>query len=528
MPQARRGWNMATSVALSGGGHRASLFGLGVLLYLADHEENKAVSSIASVSGGSITNGYLAKTIDFRTASSEEVREAMRPMAQILARQGTFMGPVKPKVVPMVVGNVVAAIAAFIHWPGTGDWRVLRLVAFLVVAGAISYACLGRSLITVAGRAYATLLAPSAVTALILPFILPGASGLGWTLLRLAGAVVLLLLWVEVVLRLRGPVCLHTFRATLFPEMGGKAPLASVGHEELAHVFCATELQTGDQVYLSPTFLYSYQLGVGAPHDLDLASAVQASASLPGAFPAQRQPTAPFNFAYPSATKPDPDDRAVPFPSQLVLVDGGVYDNMGDEWGQGYAPRADIWPDVEKHCAPPERLVVVQASGGKRFSPMAKPWFPAMSEVQAVSADKDVLYDQTTAQRRRGLVAQFQNAERTGKGLTGALVYISQSPYRVPDQMIGTPSREGAARAIDRLDKLGVSREEWKVLTRKSQGVKTTLAALGDVDSALLIWHAYVLAAVNLHVLLNFPIPDVLPTRAVVEQWLAGGTWAGA
>lgn len=519
---------MTTSIALSGGGHRASLFGLGVLLYLADHGENKRVSSIASVSGGSITNGYLAKTIDFRTASSGEVREALHPMAQILARQGTFMGTVKPKVVPMVAGNVVAAIAAFVRWPGTGDWRVLRLLAYLVVGGAISYACLGRSLITSAGRAYGTLLAPSAVTALILPFVLPGPQGLGWTLLRLAGAVVLLLLWVEMVLRLRGPLCRHTFRATLFPEEGGKAPLAGVAHDDLAHVFCATELQTGDQVYFSPTFLYSYQLGVGTPHGLDLASAVQASASLPGAFPAQRQPTAPFDFTYPSPTKPDPDDRAVPFPSHLVLVDGGVYDNMGDEWGQGYAPRAAVWPDVDKHCAAPERLVVVQASGGKRFSPMAKPWFPAMSEVQAVNADKDVLYDQTTAQRRRGLVAQFQNAERTGEGLTGALVYISQSPYRVPDQMVKTPSGARAATAIARLDALGVTRDEWKVLTRKSQGVKTTLAALGDDDSALLIWHAYVLAAVNLHVLLDFPIPDVLPTRGVVQQWLAGGVWAGA
>jgi hypothetical protein len=201
---------------------------------------------------------------------------------------------------------------------------------------------------------------------------------------------------------------------------------------------------------------------------------------------------------------------------------------MGDEWGQGYARRAEIWPGLGDHCAPPERLIVVQASGGKRFSPLAKPWLPGMSELQAVNADKDVLYDQTTAQRRRSLVAQFQLAEKTGKGLTGALVYISQSPYRVPDQLLGTPAGERAQKAIARLDALGVSRDEWKRLARTSEGVKTTLAALGDDESALLIWHAYVLAAVNLHVLLGFPIPDALPTRDVVQRWLAGGTWAGA
>ena len=42
----------ALSVALSGGGHRAALFGLGVLMYLADAGKNRQVGSIVSVSGG--------------------------------------------------------------------------------------------------------------------------------------------------------------------------------------------------------------------------------------------------------------------------------------------------------------------------------------------------------------------------------------------------------------------------------------------------------------------------------------------
>jgi hypothetical protein len=44
-------------VALSGGGHRAALFALGVLWYPADAGKNRSVTSIASVSGGSLTNG---------------------------------------------------------------------------------------------------------------------------------------------------------------------------------------------------------------------------------------------------------------------------------------------------------------------------------------------------------------------------------------------------------------------------------------------------------------------------------------
>jgi hypothetical protein len=48
------------AVALSGGGHRATLFGLGVLLALVDRDLNERVSQIASVSGGSIANAFVA------------------------------------------------------------------------------------------------------------------------------------------------------------------------------------------------------------------------------------------------------------------------------------------------------------------------------------------------------------------------------------------------------------------------------------------------------------------------------------
>lgn len=50
------------AVSLSGGGYRASLFGLGTLLYLVDAGKNAEVCCISSVSGGSITNGYVAQS----------------------------------------------------------------------------------------------------------------------------------------------------------------------------------------------------------------------------------------------------------------------------------------------------------------------------------------------------------------------------------------------------------------------------------------------------------------------------------
>ena len=62
-------------VAISGGGHRAALFGLGSLMYLADAEKSREVVSIASASGGSITNGYVALRADYAHCDGEAFQE---------------------------------------------------------------------------------------------------------------------------------------------------------------------------------------------------------------------------------------------------------------------------------------------------------------------------------------------------------------------------------------------------------------------------------------------------------------------
>src|SRR5690348_14697371 len=66
-------------VALSGGGHRASVWAAGLLLYLADAGRNGDVGVIASVSGGSITNGVVAQEMDYRQARADEVRSGLGP-----------------------------------------------------------------------------------------------------------------------------------------------------------------------------------------------------------------------------------------------------------------------------------------------------------------------------------------------------------------------------------------------------------------------------------------------------------------
>jgi hypothetical protein len=78
------------AVALSGGGHRAALFGLGVLMYLVDAGANAKVSSVSSVSGGSLTNGYVAQTLDYRSATPGLFGPVAARVASQIARRGTL------------------------------------------------------------------------------------------------------------------------------------------------------------------------------------------------------------------------------------------------------------------------------------------------------------------------------------------------------------------------------------------------------------------------------------------------------
>jgi hypothetical protein len=50
-------------VALSGGGTRAAAFSLGVLMYLFDAGLGDRLRQVSSVSGGSVTNGFLANLL---------------------------------------------------------------------------------------------------------------------------------------------------------------------------------------------------------------------------------------------------------------------------------------------------------------------------------------------------------------------------------------------------------------------------------------------------------------------------------
>lgn len=438
------------AVALSGGGHRACIFGLGVLLYLADAGRCSQLTSVASVSGGSLANGALAQDLDIQTADSAAVEASVGRVARQIAQRGTLFAV-------------------------RSTWLYLVALALLTLA------------------------------VLMVPWFLPIATA-AQVLILVAG-----LLVVSWVAGERGRVCGHALGKTLFSEGGHPKRLADV-HLGADHVICATDLHAGEDVYFSGGFVYSYRFGLGDPGDLPLHTAVQASAAFPGAFPATWLRLSPFAFqgAQPEAEKA----------TRLALHDGGVYDNMGDQWAQGLAKRSGLRPDAGFQLA--DELVVASASAGLGWGSVMSLRLPLVGEIFTLLRDKSVLYDNGNSVRRQQLVARFDLADRQHRGLRGALVHIPQSPFDVPDKFVGAAADwpERARRAEDaRATLIGDAedggetlRREWRADCDANAAVHTTLRKLGPAVTARLLHQAYVLAMVNLHVILNYPLLP-LPDR---------------
>jgi predicted acylesterase/phospholipase RssA len=510
------------SVALSGGGHRATLFGLGVLLYLVDVGRNADVTSIASVSGGSIANGYLAQHASYRRADTEEIHRVARQLASTIANEGSLMGPpfsgfvLALTTVLLIAGWIVMGLDA-----GTGIRAGVGSV--LAVLAGVALAAPFRGWLP---RTYIVLVGITLFWALGGPWLLaiPAA-------IRFLVTLVALAVWIWLIAARRSRVCEWAYEHTFF-RRDGCAALLRETDGELDHVLCATELQSSEQLYFARDFVYGYRYGLGAPGDMTLARAVQASACLPFAFSPRWLGRSTFRFTFPRDDVPPAEDRAGET-RFVVLTDGGVYDNMGDEWALGFSGRTKPWPALAARDRQPTAAIVVNASAGKGWQAFARSVIPGWGELSGMLRIKDVLYDQTTAPRRRALVAAFNQAaaaeaaaKRDGDedakariGLGGALVDIGQSPFDVARAFAKAPAwSDRARRAAAALEELGDTEEAWDAQRRESAGIGTVLSRLGPNLSARLLRHAYVLAAVNLSVILDLPLPRPLPGIEVFEE----------
>jgi predicted acylesterase/phospholipase RssA len=430
----------SVALALSGGGHRATLFTLGALMYVVDAGRARDTSSIASVSGGSLTNGFLAQTLDFQTTDSAAFeRNVVAPLAGQIAQRGTL----------------------FVPW-------LSKLYLLLLAAG---------------------------LPAAFLPIWCLQA-GLGWRVLAVFG---LLMVWGWIAGK-RGWICGQAFRSTLFAP-GGKTTRLQDIETKVSHVICSTELRTAQSVYFAGDFVYAFAFGPGEPGGMPLYQAVQASAAFPGGFPPARIDARRHKFQGPLSKKETRRDV-----KDLILTDGGVYDNMGDQWARGFRQRAAVWPWLAKQTQP-DQLVVVNASARVPWSPFRRGRIPLLGELLAFMRVTDIMYINTTNVRRQDIVRSYDPADPDRPcELPGVLVQIAQSPFDVATGFAGSRAPAVAARAAAVIAALGVdTRATWSEIARQNSEVATTLSKLRTEVSARLLYQGYVTAMCNLHVVFGDP-----------------------
>ncbi|HEV2061074.1 MAG TPA: patatin-like phospholipase family protein [Solirubrobacteraceae bacterium] len=170
-------------------------------------------------------------------------------------------------------------------------------------------------------------------------------------------------------------------------------------------VLTSTDLCTGRAFRVSRDFIGSYDFGYQpAPEALSLGQAVAASAAVPVLFPPVYLPTAGLGL------------RAAP--EVLSLVDGGVYDNLGLEWFQGWKSGR---PATAREV---DFLIVVDASG-----PLVKQ-HATLGGLRAVNRGRQIQYTQTRATRIRWFVEELIAGRMHG---TYLISKYDPSGFRHPD-----------------------------------------------------------------------------------------------
>jgi NTE family protein len=167
----------------------------------------------------------------------------------------------------------------------------------------------------------------------------------------------------------------------------------SAGLEDLPDrprfVINATNIQTGSLWRFSKPYMADYQVGMIRNPDVELAVAVAASSAFPPVLSPLRLKVDAASF--------DPDGRGPlhnpPYTTDVVLSDGGVYDNLGLE---------TAWKRY--------RTILV-SDGGGQMAPQPEPEHDWPRHALRVNG---VIDNQVRDLRKRQVVAGFENGDRDG------------------------------------------------------------------------------------------------------------------
>lgn len=322
------------AIALSGGGHRATLATLGALMAVVDRGLGPKIIQVASVSGGSITNAYVAQRCRLEKLGPGELDDVAAELAATIIRKGVL----------------------------TKRWIALPLVLALVAGGVFRY------LITPSNNAAIAV----GIVTLLVTLILSGQI-VEWLLDR------------------------RYFRRNDTPgkrSSGSRARLASLSGTQVDHVLCMTDLVLGLPVYassqhggmmwrrlqlkvsqLSHPSIQTFDIG-----QLSIATLVRASAAFPG--------IPPLRLRMPD----DPQIESVAESPRLAfLADGGLWNNLGTHVirEDGFIGSHSVWDrGVLRPYGPAPRNIPLLCFNGSAPHQPSRTW---MLQIPGVALLKSLL-----------------------------------------------------------------------------------------------------------------------------------------
>jgi predicted acylesterase/phospholipase RssA len=446
----RAGLSPLLGVALSGGGVRASLFALGALTYLVDSKESERVTEISSVSGGSITNGFIAQRCDFQSVKPLEFDRH----ASELAKAITY---------GLVSKRFVIATYGFLG---------ISVIAVIVV----------------------------------IHFLWPFSLAIWFDVVLVALFGILLLL--------RGLLLAYLFQRQLFgtsdhPTLRSiKSKVAHIFCATDLNASMPVYFTNAGRHFYSPAWGRAEPERAGQTR---VADAVRASAAFPGGIPPMRLDVHDFDVS-PTPLEKLQQWQQLAFgnvgkkpPSVLYLADGGIWNNLGTDW---FEPSTRLRVSTAADWHPQaEQLLVVDASAPTAVKPLLTGfWFPFVAEALSLFRVWLVLYASTVDARVENLRSRASepDAERSmrqkrpflvrlidpvwGGVSLGQLVWLGD-----PDHWSG---RWSLSAALKRLRHRSPPTRRWVVrnfawLNKWTAWVPTTLFAVPPEVAVQLLIHGW-------------------------------------
>lgn len=469
-------------IALSGGGVRAALFSLGVIIGLVETSKHLQVSCIASVSGGSIVNAVLAHMPGLRGYSTvEEFEPVASKLSANLAWTGVF--------------------AFSFRSIGSAIWLVLRLVTRAIIPVTLGVAFLADQL-RERGSLDVRKIPWSEV-----PW--------GWVVCIAVASLSLAMIFSRGLFqeaKYRSILREATGRGTsLYLRDWGAQDEESKQGTGVMHVLVATDLLSGEPMYFSKQFIYCRPYGWSPPRALETHEALYSSAAFPGVFPPKRLRRRSWWRG--QLLHFQNGEMAGELPRTLYLADGGIYNNLGYDWFDVMARERDlpqpIWPFGQLEIGEPpqvDQYIVVNAGAPSRAVKGLG--------ILPIARTMSVLYDNTVRPR----VDSIREARQP-------LIDIDESPAAFARRLGREMDGEAAERAQALSEKLETKRSGrfWQDFSRETAGTKTKLTPAGRRTGARLMLHGYLSCLVLIHVLFGAELPESLRGEEYFLRLVDGG-----